>query len=288
MDEAWSVFEQFFGGRDPFKDFDAFFEDPASVDFDRAFANLGQLGRQMPGGIAASGTSSSSQGIPSATQPSAVSSMAPLQRTTMVRCLGRHGVAWRRSMNLADRLEHVRGPEWGDILAVGLEPGGWVRGIDGWLPLAIDGERLFEILDCPQPWTVRCLSAQGVAYRRSMDLGDRVEGVRGPDRGAVLPLEELRAGWVRAAAGWLPLEVGGAEVLEVLRGAAPGARSGGAQSGGGWGGTSWGVWSLLVPSLPYRLLTVMGASCYVSLRVARVLFRGWWNMWFGFLPYFWR
>jgi len=296
MDEAWSLFEEFFGGRDPFKDFDAFFDDPASADFDRVFSNLGR----------ASGSASTARAARTAGQGGGTTNAWPVRHpapppgqpqpfpsgAAKVRCVAQQGVAWRRSTNLADRIGNARGPERGDIIAVDCRHGDWVHAREGWLPLAIDGGRVFEALDGSETWSVRCLSAQGVAYRRTMDMNERVEGIRGPNCGDVLPLEELRGGWVRTAWGWLPLAINGAQVFELLHDAAPvrssSPRHESEHDSDGKAEPSWGGWPSLLPALPYRLLTVMGAGSWVALRVARVVLRTWWNMWFGFLPLLWR
>merc|ERR1712079_310182 len=60
------------------------------------------------------------------------------------RCLGRHGVAWRRTPNLEDRAGGPPGPSFGDIVAVQEDCGTWLRAAGGWLPvIAASGETLF-------------------------------------------------------------------------------------------------------------------------------------------------
>mmetsp|Transcript_83469 Transcript_83469/g.259546 ORF Transcript_83469/g.259546 Transcript_83469/m.259546 type:complete len:425 (+) Transcript_83469:70-1344(+) len=316
MEEAYSLFEQFFGGRDPFKDFDKIFNEDDPGGMDAVFGrqdfkpSIGRASSPLQGSVTVTKvtrttregfgtvtTETRVQSQPTAAavpaQPRPVAAAVPAQTTPgqglRARCLARHGVAWRRSRDMRDRVEGVAGPGFMDVFAVYERQGDWVRGAGGWLPLALQGEWVLELLDASRAIRARCLSQQGVAYRRSMDLGDRIQDVRGPSLGDVLTVRERWGSWLRAEAGWLPLAVGGVQAFELLDEGGPPPRAEQAvaprpsEPAQRWG------WPLALPGLPFRLLTVLGASCYVSLRAARLLFRGWWRMWtsFGLFPRLW-
>merc|ERR1712217_318438 len=62
-------------------------------------------------------------------------------------CVAPHGVSLRRSMDLNDRITEVRGPSCNDLIIVEERNGCWLRIAAGWLPLMIDGQQVFVMLD---------------------------------------------------------------------------------------------------------------------------------------------
>mmetsp|Transcript_62092 Transcript_62092/g.134776 ORF Transcript_62092/g.134776 Transcript_62092/m.134776 type:complete len:262 (-) Transcript_62092:20-805(-) len=52
---------------------------------------------------------------------------------------------------------------------------------------------------------LRCICADGVAYRKSPDMGDKDKSLVGPRYFDVITVLELKGDWVRAEKGWLPL-----------------------------------------------------------------------------------
>jgi len=251
IEEAYSLFEDFFG-HDPFKNFDKLFAEAAAGGdleglFDQPpFSKAGGLKaahRADPG--PAGGTATSSRimttmgGITTTTtsfnrnqatfsekrctQPvrKTLNAAAPaISYPARFRCVGRHGVAFRRTMTLHDRVEGIPGPHYQDIVLFHERRGDWLRNSIGWVPISINGEVLFEVVAASQVFTVRCLSSQGVAYRRSMNMQDRLEQVRGPSPGDVVVVEERWGNWVRATSGWLPLRIGEQQVFEFVEGRA--------------------------------------------------------------------
>jgi len=217
---------------------------------------------------------------------------APLARGPRVRCLAPNGVAYRRSADAADRLGDVRGPNCGDVVAVLEQKGDWVRCAKGWLPLTLAGQRVFELVDASSVLRARCLAAQGVAYRGSMDLDNRLMHVRGPEGGEVVEIEERFGQWLRTSAGWLPWMVGGEQVFELLdaepapswAGPPPSAPAPAKEAGTAEKGLWSGGWSLSVPRWPFALFPVLGTGLYVTARASVFLFRSWCRVTFGMFP----
>lgn len=327
MEDAYSLFEDFFGGQDPFKDFDELFKDPTPSPgaWDQMFQRLrdtlgggnrngstrssgggGGLDRvvtieQRSGRIADEGhvakvTETTRIGTvlgasAAACEQSGAAAASSLSKALRVRCLGRHGVAYRSSPHIGNRIENVRGPACGDIVIV-LEwnrNAGWVRDGVGWLPLSMNSEVLFEFLDNSYVLTAQCISPHGVSLRRSMDMNDRVSGVRGPNCGEVVIVEERRGHWLRVSAGWLPVNIDSQQVFTYVdvkgqqRPCAPSVPEVAQQH------TNRDGWSLATSlGLPVGLLSVLGATSWVALRTARFMFSSWWRVTFGLLPRIWR
>eukprot|EP00419_Tripos_fusus_P004575 CAMPEP_0172670090 /NCGR_PEP_ID=MMETSP1074-20121228/10086_1 /TAXON_ID=2916 /ORGANISM="Ceratium fusus, Strain PA161109" /LENGTH=409 /DNA_ID=CAMNT_0013486955 /DNA_START=61 /DNA_END=1287 /DNA_ORIENTATION=+ len=267
MDEAYSVFTQFFGGQDPFKDFDHLFETNGPAQFDRFFGTTMQPGSFSGFGDGAftmsmttrtatssgSGRATATEVKAHASRPAATAVVPPAEqqqqwqqqpvpaalnstsRGLKARCLGRHGVAWRQSPNLEDRAGGPPGPSFGDIVTVQEDHGTWLRATGGWLPvIAATGEPLFERLCVSQPVKVRCLSQQGVAYRGSMDLNDRLMGLQGPSFNEIVIVEERVSDWIRTPSGWLPLIINNVPVFEFLEPSMMEAQNGHGESRGSW------------------------------------------------------
>eukprot|EP00439_Symbiodinium_sp_Y106_P085046 s1339_g27.t1 len=70
----------------------------------------------------------------------------------------------------------------------------------------------------PELKLLRCLSHQGVAYRRSPNLTDREGGYAGPSYDDIVPVEVIQGQWARCAKGWLPLRLDSCNVFELLDG----------------------------------------------------------------------
>jgi len=210
-------------------------------------------------------------------------------RGPRVRCLAPNGVAYRRSTDPADRLQDVRGPNCGDVVAVIERRGDWVRCAKGWLPLTSGSQQLLELLDCSAALRARCLVAQGVAYRGSMDLDNRLMHVRGPSGGELVDIEERFGEWIRTAAGWLPLSIGGEPKFEILEAAATSCVGAPAAAPANPAGTTqdmpWsGFWPLSLPRWPFAVFPVLGTGLYVTMRASWFLFRTWWRMTFSAFP----
>jgi len=216
-------------------------------------------------------------------------------------CLAEFGVAYRRTPSLPDRLPDVRGPALGDVVALLEAPaGGWARCAKGWLPLSVEGQPVVEPLPASAVLRARCLSAQGVAYRASMDMDNRLAGVRGPSGGDEVEVEERFGTWLRTASGWLPLAIGGQDVFELLGDLSPGALASAvamarqqvaaAQAAAKEAEAErrkGGLFSLALPTLPVAFLTVLGSGLYVGLRASALAFRLWRRAAFGWLPLPW-
>lgn len=156
--------------------------------------------------------------------PPGQAALGAAPRGWRVRCLSSLGVAYRRTPEVQDRLLDVRGPIRGDVVAALDAPtGGWVRCPKGWLPLSIDGAPVIDVLPATSALRARCAAQLGVAYRASMDLDNRLVGVRGPNLGDIVEVEERLGSWLRTSTGWLPLDVGGQPVFELLDELAPAA-----------------------------------------------------------------
>lgn len=227
--------------------------------------------------------------MPAAPPPQLAAPAAAGPRGPRVRCLAPNGVAYRRSTDLADRLGDVRGPNCGDVVTVLEQRGDWVRCAKGWLPLTSGGQQLLELLDCSAALRARCLVAQGVAYRGSMDLDNRLMHVRGPGGGELVDIEERFGQWIRTAAGWLPLFVGGEQVFDILEVASPSCVGAPVAAPAKQAGTAreapWsGGWSLSLPRWPFAVFPVLGTGLYVTMRASSFVFRSWWRMTFGMFP----
>jgi len=57
----------------------------------------------------------------------------------------------------------------------------------------------------PEPVDLRCVHADGVAYRRTPHFEDRDTSRLGPQVGDLVSVEERRGDWARTARGWVPL-----------------------------------------------------------------------------------
>lgn len=314
VQEAYNLFEEVFG-KDPFKDMDSLFQDPTLEGLDRFFAGTFPAERSGARGTPAGTTSTRtertvagklgvltvSESIRTETveqQAAAAPAPPPLPASFAsnvgspghwrARCLASAGLAYRRSMNLADRLEEARGPGCGDVLHLLERRGDWLRVAGGWLPLTIGGKPVMEVLTPSTLLQARCSAAAGVAYRASMDINNRLVGVRGPNCGEVVVIEERLGGWLRCASGWLPLVLGDQPVFELLedKQALPAAPTRPPEpSGRLW--DAWRPWQLALSSGAVGLLAVLGTGSYVALRVSSLLVRGWWRATFGMLPRVW-
>lgn len=73
-------------------------------------------------------------------------------RSALYRCVAANGVAYRRSLNLVDKITDRPGPYYGNLVVVTRKvasPSGapWVQAANGlWLPVAINGEAKFEFV----------------------------------------------------------------------------------------------------------------------------------------------
>lgn len=259
-EEAFAVFEQFFGSKP---------QGPAT-----SFSPADGIHVV----ISSSQQRTSQQLAPPRPQPPAppVQAARPVQKA---RCLASGGVAYRRSMRLEDRMELPRGPNEGDVVAVLERRGDWVRDARGWLPVRLNGRPVLEVLvGAP---SIRCLARDGVAYRRTPHEGDRLEAPRGPGKGDVVPVDELWGSWAATAAGWLPLHVNGAPVFEVLQPDTPAA----APDAGGRFNLPFPI--AVIRTLPRLSLTLVSGFCltlYAGAIAARRVFGlwfwgpfGWWT-----------
>ncbi|CAE8626355.1 unnamed protein product [Polarella glacialis] len=320
LQEAYNLFEEVLG-HDPFKDFDKLFAEAASQ---------GSGGQSSHGGFRIFNNSTKSVSQHVSAEPQQQQQQQPQQQqqqqqqhqptrapgtsappksglSLRVLCVGRHGVAYRRSMDLADRKSDIPGPGCGDILPVQEQKGQWVRNEKGWLPLVINDEPVCEVIDASREFAVRCLAPHGLAYRRTMDLKDRLDEPRGPSHLEIVAIEERCGDWVRSVPScWLPLSVGGQPVLELLEGRRPAAPAPEPEEElgtkwpsfqfQGWWGDSWSLmlakgmchWTWAAASYSPRfslgLLVVSGVGCYSALIVTRIVLRGWWSAVTGFLP----
>eukprot|EP00928_Gymnodinium_smaydae_P090266 TRINITY_DN74094_c0_g1_i1.p1 TRINITY_DN74094_c0_g1~~TRINITY_DN74094_c0_g1_i1.p1 ORF type:complete len:449 (-),score=88.63 TRINITY_DN74094_c0_g1_i1:78-1424(-) len=292
LEAAYSLFEEIFGGRDPFQDFDAVFQDPTLARLDKFFEDLfpSKRGARKSRGAAAAANAAVAPAAP-ASPLSAAAPVAPAppgeprqaavrdgaagscEVGCQVRCISPSGVAYRRWRHLDDRINQVQGPGFCDVLPVLQQSGEWVRAAGGWLPLHnASGERLFDVLR-PAQVRIRCISKIGVAYRRSPVLEDRLDGgPRGPEYGEELVVYELSArnGWARTSGGWLPLFIAGERVFEVFD--APLDR-------GSLVGVIGAVLGTALPSSRSLMLwSALGVGGCLGLRFSLAIVRGWW--WF--------
>ncbi|CAE7659065.1 DNAJB8, partial [Symbiodinium necroappetens] len=206
------------------------------------------------------------------------------------------GVAYRRSPNLTDREGGYAGPSYDDIVPVEMIQGQWARCAKGWLPMRLDGCNVFELLD--GILRARCISSQGVAFRKSPTLEDREQMVMGPVFQEVVDAVERVGTWIRCQNGWLPLAIGGQPVFELFADFTEKERRQTVQvqasdsegSPPPWLGflDTW-TWFLVrtscrwgfsfatsSPRLTLSLAAMSGISLWVTVSVARMMLRGWW------------
>ncbi|CAE7483394.1 DNAJB8, partial [Symbiodinium pilosum] len=188
------------------------------------------------------------------------------------------------------------GPSYDDIVPMESIQGQWARCAKGWLPLCLDGRNVFEVVE--GTLRARCVSSQGVAYRRTANLEDREMTVMGPIFQEVVDVTERLGNWIRCANGWLPLSIGGQPVFELFAEAKQRPHQVQAEDAGSHlGKTLWpfgglaDTWTWFLvrtscrwgfsfatssPKLTLSLVVLSGISLSVSAFMARIMFRAWW------------
>ncbi|CAK9006370.1 DnaJ homolog subfamily B member 8 (mDj6) [Durusdinium trenchii] len=287
MEDAYNLFQSVFG-HDPFKDFDRFFADQE------------QAGNPTPSFMRRVQVSTSTRkDIPAKVnfQPNVDVERVKHQRPAgtvprWARCTSAQGVAFRRSPNFADRQVAFAGPSCGDIVRIDTVEGEWVRCAQGWLPLSIRGQQVLQLLHPWEELRARCISRQGVAFRKSANLEDRLHMFSGPVFQEIIAVEERVGEWIRCDKGWLPLSIGGQPVFELYAERTFVQINDDVQKEENEGGSVrnswlwfavrlWGCWSYRLanryPTLAVCLVSISCSTLWITLYFSRMMVRGWWS-----------
>lgn len=106
-----------------------------------------------------------------------------------LRCIKDTGVAYRNSKELEDRVDAYAGPLCGARVPVQTRTGSWIKAEKGWLPLWINGEKVFR---CFPPADVEPYSCQIMGYRRDIVKAHPVAERPGIDASQFATLLEKR------------------------------------------------------------------------------------------------
>mmetsp|Transcript_91109 Transcript_91109/g.199563 ORF Transcript_91109/g.199563 Transcript_91109/m.199563 type:complete len:525 (-) Transcript_91109:355-1929(-) len=214
-EEAYNLFEEVFG-KDPFKEVDSLFQDPSPERLDSFFSSLSNSAKQ------AGGQSQPKQQHGSWSQTNQhITGSSTSTSSTMV--FGPQGM-FSRTQDSAPQVQHQssptsRQPPMQGMSACHSQPPGHHP-----QPALPPGSGMGPSQSMPAGHTAaskcfraRCLAPNGVAFRRSAQVGDRLVDVRGPSYGDVIVMiDPPYKDWVRCAKGWLPITLNGMAVVEIF------------------------------------------------------------------------